>query len=138
MSTRSAFCGSMPAPWSQRVTRDRLTPSRSATAEPDRRSRFSASIFTAVATGMRRLYRNRNCCAMVGRASSSGWACSGDCVDVPFPRHTFQHMLSAIGEVDPGAHHEILDGAGGQHLALAAERSNAGADVDGDALDPGV
>src|SRR5215831_8519096 len=62
-STFSALRGSMPAPRSQRVTCERLTPSRSATRAADRKSTRSAWTFWTVATGMSVPYRNKDRCA---------------------------------------------------------------------------
>lgn len=44
-------------------------------------------------------------------------------------------MLAAIGELEPGAHDEILDRARDEHLARPCEGSDARSDVDGDPFD---
>src|SRR5205814_2854322 len=51
-STFSALSGSMPAPRSQRITCERLTPKRSASCAAERKSARSTSTLCATATGM--------------------------------------------------------------------------------------
>src|SRR5262249_39540859 len=51
------------------------------------------------------------------------------------PGHAFERVLAAVGEVDPGADDEVLDGAGDEHLTRLRERADARADVDREPAD---
>src|SRR5437588_9264333 len=56
-------------------------------------------------------------------------------VDLPAVRHALQLVLAAVGELDPGAGHEVLDRPRDQHLVRAGERADACGDVHGDSAD---
>src|SRR6185436_8716615 len=53
----------------------------------------------------------------------------------PGPGHALERVLAAVGEADPGADDEVLDGVGDEHLARRRERADARADVDREAAD---
>src|SRR6516165_7128018 len=53
-------------------------------------------------------------------------------IELPFALHALERSGTVIAKAQAGAGHQILDGAGHQHLARRGERGYAGADMDRD------
>ena len=66
---------------------------------------------------------------------SSGSSLPDDGEDPPLVRQAAQDVLATRLERQPGAGHQVPDGAGRQHLARAGQRRDPLPDVDGDPAD---
>ncbi len=58
------------------------------------------------------------------------------CEQVPLAGDTFQDMVTAAGEADPGSGDQILHRARYEHLARARQVADPRSDVDGDPREP--
>ena len=52
--------------------------------------------------------------------------------EVPFARHPFEGPDATVSEIDAGAHDQVLDRAGDEHLPRFSELRDASRDVHGD------
>src|SRR2546427_6086512 len=58
-----------------------------------------------------------------------------DCEEMPFTRHAFERVGTAILETKTRPGHQVLDRAGDEHLTALGECGHARADVNGDAAE---